>query len=128
MQDTKTSFVVDLTSTEGGKETVKKIKENNKFNNAIDKKLSSGKFVRIDLKANGFILIVEKQKSGTYDFLKLCSEHTIASPKVVVDYLFGDTEITNLTPEIILNFFLAKYGTTKQALKEINLRLNEKSN
>lgn len=128
MQDTKTSFMLDLTSTGTEKETAKKTKEHIKFNNTIDKKLNAGKFTRIDMRSNGFILIVERQKDGKYDFLKLCSEHTLASPKIVVDYLFGETEITNLTPEVVLNLFIAKHGTMRQALKEINSRLNEKSN
>lgn len=128
MQDTKTSFVIDLSKYSTSKDQAKVSKEHIKFNNTVDKKLNSGKFIRIDLKSNGLILIVEKQKTGVYDFLKLCTEHTLTSPKIVVDYLFGDYEITNLSPEIVLNLFVAKYGTVNRAIKEINLRLNEKTN
>jgi hypothetical protein len=77
---------------------------------------------------NGLIATVEKQKSGAYDFLKLCNEHTLKSPKFIVDYVFGDYGILNISPEIVLNLFIAKYGSKNRAIKEINLRLNEKSN
>jgi len=121
------NYLFDLSDQFLNKES-KIIKNYEQYNKFIEKNLNSGNFVQVDLKINGLIAIVEKQKSGTYDFLKLYNEHTFKSPKFIVDYVFGDYEIINLSPEIVLNLFIAKYGTKNRAIKEINFRLNEKSN
>ena len=111
MEKINDNFVLDLSSKE----------ESN-----VGVKLS---YIRINPQVGGFIFIVEKQKPGTdYDFQKLCSSHTFANPKIIIDYLFGQVEITDISPETVLQFFIAKHGTVKKAIKEINLTLNQKSN
>ena len=129
MEKINDNFVLDLSSKEESNVGVKLSKEVSKFNKLIEKGLSAGKYIRINPQVGGFIFIVEKQKPGTdYDFQKLCASHTFANPKIIIDYLFGEVEITDISPETVLQFFIAKHGTVKKAIKEINLTLNQKSN
>lgn len=129
MEKIKDNFVLDLSSKEESNIGSKQTKEVLKLNKLIEKGLNSGKYVRINPQVGGFIFIVEKQKPNVeYDFQKLCSSHTTINPKIIIDYLFGGIEITDLSPETVLQFFVAKHGTLKKAIKEINLTLNQKSN